>query len=312
MMGTLGPENPTKPGTYRFNATDGTAPSDAMILSPDGDNEGNGSDFRPRVGSACVAVMPTSMGACFIIGFWKPPLSNDESDEIPTVGNAEENRIGGDKSWKTAGGAVFALKHGGSVIIEGGPGTGIILNPLNNTISVRCRNLQEIADGYQANRGRKNPGKTSPETLATVDHHDRVGASSTRVREQTGDLPKKARREFTLSSIMQTKIGRTGTIRIKETYYDDGSWISEGPKYQWGGKDAKEPMVLGLELSAVLKSIMKIISNIRVPTAWGPSGKPLPPTPIELSQLSSELDGKILSTYMFHTKKPAEPGKVTE
>lgn len=312
LVGTIGPENPKHPGTYRFNSTDGYSPPDAMLLSPDGDLDGNGSEFRPREGSPCVAVLIGGRGACFILGFWKAPTSNPDTDEAPSVGNASDNNIGGDKVWKTAGGATLALKHGGVVIVEGGEGVSIILNPQNQVMSLRSRNMTQIADGYRSIRGRKEPNKTLPQTLSTVEYYDQVGASATRVQEKTGSLPDKARRELTVASITTTKLGRTGTIKLRERYYDDGSWIAEGPKYQWGGKEAKEPFVLGLELVDVLKKMMKIISGIRVPTAWGPSGKPLPPTPIELSKLSNELNDKILSTYMFHTKKPAAPGEVKE
>ena len=81
--------------------------------------------------------------------------------------------------------------------------------------------------------------------------------------------------------------------------------------WQWssgtGGSGASEPIVLGNALVSVIKSLSKIIQGIKVPTAWGPSGTPLPPTPTDLIGLEGDLDD-ILSDYMFSTKKPAKIG----
>ncbi len=112
------------------------------------------------------------------------------------------------------------------------------------------------------------------------------------------------RHEFSVAEVnFQVPTDPITTTRARERYFADGSWTAEGPKYQWGGDDADEPIVLGNALVDVIKELSRIIKQLKVPTAWGPSGTPLPPTPTDLLALENNLDD-ILSEYMFTTKEP--------
>jgi hypothetical protein len=302
-FGRLGEENPKHPGTYRFSTSTGISVNDAHILSPDADSGGNGQNSKPTAGSYGVAVMTTDGAQCFVIGFHHPPKFDDNSDVAPEVGNPDDNNSGGDKVWRTAGDASFILKRGGAVIIEGGAGTGVILNPLNNTMTLRASNFSQIADGYRASRGRKEIGKTKPSTVHEDEFLHQVGPSFQRMRVRHGDLDGNARRELELASVTVIGSKETAIVKTRETYYSDGSWVGNGPKYQWGA-DASEQGVLGNALVAAIGELIDIIKALKVGTAWGPSTPPLPDIQLKLQNLKTQLSGKILSTYIFLSKSP--------
>lgn len=304
LFGVVGEENPTRPGIYRFSSTDGIVVNDAHILSPDYDTKGTGEHTKPRPGSTCVAVMTTNGAQCFIIGFSRSPTVDDQSDDPPVVGVPDDSDTSGDKVYKTANGASFVLKRGGAVIIEGGPGTGVILNPLNNQMSLRSTNFRQNADGYLSKRGRVTPGSTEPATSHEEAFLHQVGPTYDRMRTLHGTFDSNARKRFELAAVKIVSSKEIVSIKTRETYFADGSWIGEGPKYQWGGDSADEPAVLGKQLVEVFNTLIGIIENLKVSTAWGPSGPPLPPTPIDLENLKSQLSDKILSTFAFFSKKP--------
>ncbi|KKK68352.1 hypothetical protein LCGC14_2944930, partial [marine sediment metagenome] len=162
--------------------------------------------------------------------------------------------------------------------------------------------------GYRASRGRVH--KEFPEALAEEEFFDRIlqrGSTSIAVRIRNGKVDDTVRRELTVAKVdFAVPTDPVETILARESYLNDGSWISEGPKYQWGGSSADEPVVLGNALVTIIKRLSSIIRAIKVPTAWGPSGTPLPPTPTDLISLDNDLDD-ILSNYMFTTKEPVEP-----
>ena len=251
-----------------------------------------------------MAAFTTDGAQCFIIGFHRAPRFNEDNDDPPVVGNVDDNTISGDKVFQTSGGAKIMLKRGGSVVVEAGPGAGIIMNPLNNRMSMRSTNLQIIADGFRSQHGRSEPGSTEPRTIHLQEFLDQVGPAFDRWRTTAGSVSDKIRRRHELASVTVAGSKEVGVIKTRETYYEDGSWVGEGPKYQWGGESADEPIALGNELVDALTTLMDIIKNLKVATAWGPSGPPLPPTPIELEKLKAELPKKILSTFLFASKKP--------
>lgn len=305
LFGVLGEENSTRPGVYRFTSSTGLSVPDAHILSPDTDIAGNGESSKPNPGTPCVALMTSDGAQCFICGFQRPPVFDEDGDGDPSVGNPDDNNSSGDKVYRTAGGASFILKRGGAVVIEGGPGTGIIMNPVNNQMSLRSSNFRHIVDGYQALRGRKEPGGTQPETFHEESYLNQVGPSFDRERLTHGSVEGSARRQFSLASVTVVASQETVTLKTRETYFADGSWVGEGPKYQYGGSDASEPFVMGNALVECMSKLMDIIKALKVNTAWGPSTPPIPPTPIDLDKLKSELGDKILSNYMFLTKEPS-------
>jgi len=306
LFGRLGEENPNHPGTYLFQSTDGFAVKDAHILSPDVDVGGAGEVTKPTPGSYCLAAFTADGAQCFVIGFARIPTVDEESDDPPQVGNPDDNNSSGDKVFRTAGGATMILKRGGAVIIEGGEGTAVIMNPVNNTMTLRSSNFGHVVDGYSASRGRKEIGKTKPNTLHEEMFLHQVGPSHDRLTIRHGDLEDDLRRELELASVTVVGGTETATIRTRETINADGEWIGYGPKYQWGGAAAKEPAVLGLALVEVFGKLFDIIKALKVNTAWGPSTPPLPPTPIDLEKLRSELSDKILSTFAFFSKNPAD------
>ena len=304
LFGRLGEENPNHPGTYRFSSEDGFIVNDAHILSPDLDAKGRGQRNRPAAGAFCIAVMSHSGAGCFIIGFQAVPSWDEQSDDPPAVGNADDNQTSEDKVFRTSGGAALILKRGGGVIIEGGAGTGVILNPLNNTMTLRAANYNQIADGYSASRGRKQPGKTDPATLHDESFQHQVGPSFDRVEISHGSVNEKARRQLTIEAVTVAGSNQTAIAKTRETYNSDGSWVGEGPKYQWGGDGADEPVPLGNQLVTKLGELIDIVKSLKVNTAWGPSTPPLPDTILKLVQLKSELSDAILSKYLFVSKKP--------
>lgn len=306
LFGVIGAENTTKgrEGTYRFSSSCGIVVPDAHILSADADIKGGGDHARPRPGSTCVAVMTTNGAQCFVIGFSRSPTVDDESDDPPTVGTPDDSDTSGDKVYKTAGGASFILKRGGAVIIEGGPGTGVILNPLNNQMSLRSANFRQNADGYLAKRGRVSPGSTEAPTTHEEAFLHQVGSTYDRIKIRHGTLDGGARRELEIAAVSIIASQEVATVKTRETYFADGHWIGEGPKYQWGGSGADEPAVLGNALVAAISKLIDIVTQLKVGTAWGPSTPPIPPTPTDLAQLKAELSDKILSTFAFFSKKP--------
>jgi hypothetical protein len=306
LYGVIGEENPNRPGTYRFTSSMGHLVNDAQCLSPDLDAQGNGEITRPTPGTPCVALMTADGAACYICGFAKPPEFDEDGDDDPVIGNPDDNSTSGDKVFKTAGGASFILKRGGAVIVEGGPGTGVIMNPVNNQMSLRSSNFRQTVDGYLVRRGRTDPGETSPNTTHDEEWLHQVGPSFDRVRVSHGDLDSNARRKFTLGAVTVISSKESVTLKTRETYFANGSWVGEGPKYQWGGSGADEPIVLGNALVDAMNELMDIISKLTVNTAWGPSTPPLPATQQGLSTLKQKLGGNILSTYLFSTKDPAK------
>ena len=304
LFGVIGEENAKRPGVYRFSSTCGIVVNDAHVLSADADPRGGGDHARPRSGSTCVAVMTTNGAQCFIIGFSRSPQVDDESDDPPAVGTPDDSDTAGDKVYKTSGGASLLLKRGGAIVLEGGPGSGFILNPLNNQMSMRAANFRQNAEGYLAKRGRQKPGSTDPETTHEEAFLHQVGPSYDRVKITHGNLDSDARRKLELAAVKIISSKEVLEIKTRETYFSDGSWVGEGPKYQWGGASATEPAVLGNALVEAFSKLIDIITQLKVGTAWGPSTPPLPPTPVDLAQLKAELSDKILSTFAFFSKNP--------
>jgi hypothetical protein len=303
----IGEENPDHPGTYFFQSTNGFSSNDAHILSPDANPDGAGESTKPHPGSTCVALVSTDGGQVFICGFQRIPKFADE-DDAPDVGNPDDNAVAGDKVYKTAGGATLILKRGGAVIVEGGAGVSVLLNPANNQMSLRSTNFAHSADGYSAKRGRASIGQTSPEAVHSEMFLHQLGPSHDRFSVEHGDLSGDTRRRLTLASVTVFAGEEVATIVTRESYKSDGSWIGEGPKYQWGGAGADEPAVLGNQLVEALGTLIDIVKNLKVNTAWGPSTPPIPPTPIDLARLKGELSGKILSTFLFLSKDPPDLG----
>ena len=304
----------TKPGLYHFDGigmNGAIAVDDVQLLHPDADLEGTGIQSSPSNPSACVVVGGPG-GAFFAIGFTRAPSFDDESDTPPELGHTEANAVAGDKSFTTTGGASLLLKAGGGTVLESGGSASLLLNKLNGQYSLVSSNMAETADGYVAGFGRVTPGATDPETRAVVEYRDQTGPSYMRVRIKHGTMDGNAKREITVSSMTETPASKTGVIKLRETYYDDGSWIGEGSKYQWGGSSADEPAVLGNKLVDAFKSLFSALKQLTVNTAWGPSGPPLPSFTTQLDQIQHELSSKILSTYLFLTKDPASPGSTTE
>ena len=304
LYGCIGEEQADKPGVYRFCSTDGFVVNDAHILSPDVDNEGGGESTKPRPGSPCVALMSTNGAQCFIVGFHRAPTFDEDSDDLPSVGNPDDNVSAGDKVYKTSGGATLVLKRGGSLFLEAGPGVSIVCNPQNNRMTLRSANYKVVADGYLATRGRQEIGKTEPETFHREDFLTMAGGPHDRFRVDHGNLPDDARRQLELAEVTVVLSQTTTTVKTRETYFSDGSWVGEGPKYQWGGGDADEPAVLGNQLVEAFETLFGIIKALKVNTAWGPSTPPIPPTPIDIDKLQNELSGKILSTFLLLSKDP--------
>jgi hypothetical protein len=305
MYGSVGAECPGCPGLYRFTSSCGRD-LPAHILSPDVDNLDGGESSKPRPGSAAVAVMSTNGSECFVVGFQRlPKYPDDDTDETPMVGSAEFNDSPGDRSYRTAGGARMLLRSGGAVILEGGQVSSICLNPKNNTMTLRSTNMNAVADGYRLFRGRQNIGETKPEVVHEEEFLSQVGPSFDRFTVRHGNLDGGGRRELSLSSITVIAGQETGSLLTRETYNDEGHWLGEGKRYQWGA-DAKEPIVLGNALVTAMNKLMDIIGKLTVNTAWGPSTPPLPATTAALEQLKGELGSNILSKYLFSTQDPTD------
>jgi hypothetical protein len=307
MYGTVGEECSDCPGVYNFSSSCGRTPK-AQILSPDVDTLGRGKVTKPRPGSTAVAIMSSNGSECFIVGFHRVAQFDEDKDEKPSVGNAEDNHSPGDKVEETKGGARMLLRDGGAVLIEGGPGTNISLNPVNNRMTLRSTNLGMVADGYRTSRGRHpETPKTSPETIHEEEFLHQVGPSFDRFRVRHGDLGDNKRRELSLASVTVVAGQETATIVTKETYHSDGSWVGEGKFYRWGGAGADEPIVLGNVLVDTMNAMLDLISKLTVNTAWGPSTPPLPGTQKAIADIKVDLAaGNILSNFLFSTKDSAD------
>ena len=306
LFGICGEENENHPGTYRFSSTDGVVINDAQLLTQDADVNGSGEYSKPRAGSMCVCFMPRDGAPAFINGFQDPPKWDEDGEsEEPDIGTQPDIATTGDKVFQTAEGAKLIFRRGGLVHIEGGPGTSILLGTVNNQMTLRSTNFNHLLSGYRAKRGRKDPNKTAANTRHEEEFWNQVGASYDAVKLRHGDLEDDARRELTITESVSAAGQTAATLKTRETYYRDGKWRGEGPEYRWGGgpDTATEPIVLGTALVSVLNDLINAIKGITVPTAWGPSGTPL--NVAAFATLANQLN-KILSEFMFTSKKPAE------
>src|SRR5579859_2513023 len=323
LVGVLGSENSARPGLYTFRgfgsgANECYEVNDAIVLTADASLSGSGSHFKPMEGSPCVALLGPG-GSVWIVGFHLPPRFDQEGEEAPTIGEAGDaagplNNVAGDKVLRTDGDAALLLKRGGSALVQGGSGATTMWLKETNTVSTRAQNLNEQADGARRARGRIQVGKTAPETLATDEFFDQVGPSATRVRLRHGHVDAKVRRELTVSNVTYSGGSVTGPVKLRETYNDDGSWVGEGQKYQYGGTGADQKAVLGGVLGDLLKDLIDILQNLKVGTAWGPSAVPVADTITKLQKLKADyLDsGKIVSDYIFFSKQAPKPGAVSD
>lgn len=322
LVGVLGPESSTRPGTYGFSGY-GSGPNecyqvaDAIVLTPDGSLSGSGSHFKPAEGSLCVALAGPG-GSVWIVGFHLPPRFDQSGQVAPVIGDAGDqagplNNVAGDKVLRTDGDAALLLKRGGSAMVQGGPGAMTNWLKQTNTVSTRAQNVSEQADGARRVRGRIKLGKTDPETRAVDQFFDQVGPSATRVQLRHGHLEGSARRELTVSEVSYAGGSVKGTVKLRETYNDDGSWVGEGQKYQFG-KDADENALLGNVVASLLKDLIDILKNLKVNTAWGPSATPVADTIAKLTKLQADYidNGKIKSDYVFFKKRAGNPGTVNE
>lgn len=306
----------TKPGLYRFEFESGSGHrvvDDAHLLCPDSDFSGNGDYRKPRNPSPAVGVSGPG-GSVWIIGFIRPPRFDDSKNDAPAVGNADDNQVGGDWVRSTAGGARIMLKHGGAVVLEGGPLASLSLNPVNGTIAQRSQNLTVATDGFAQSRGRVEPGSTKPATVTTDEFYSQVGPAATRIRLRHGSIGSDIARELTVATIAAAAGGVTGKVMVRETYGNDGSWTGEGPSYKWGGELATERAVLGDALVSMMKDIIDLLKNFKVITPSGPSTGLTPDTVVQLEEIApTHLDsGKILSNYIYLSKLPRDPGVVKD
>lgn len=316
-------ESVVKRNLYVVRTTQGHMIPDCILLSPHayGTTSKNrfdadklpGQYSKPYAGAFCV-VLTSNGGVAFIAGFWNPPTqtSPNETDKVTSETNPGsiddvDARTNGDWIIRSEKGLIN-VKRMGAIIIESGASIRQTMNPLDGTHFSQCKTRLDIAEGYRASRGRVH--KEFPEALAEEEFFDRIlqrGSTSIAVRIRNGKVDDTVRRELTVAKVdFAVPTDPVETILARESYLNDGSWISEGPKYQWGGSSADEPVVLGNALVTIIKRLSSIIRAIKVPTAWGPSGTPLPPTPTDLISLDNDLDD-ILSNYMFTTKEPVEP-----
>lgn len=307
---TLVEENSRAPGTYTCVSMGGRGFPDAHLLTPDADLEDGGEFRKPRSGSVCLVAAAEGSSA-WILGFARAPKFDENSNDVPVVGDVSDNQVQGDRVFRTTGGATFILKQGGAIVLEAGGAVGITMNPLNGTMSERAKNRNVVTDGYQEAQGRKSPGSTKPETRDTVDHFNQVGLSADRVREQYGDLDGSARSQMTVASVVQTKLGVTGTVKYRETHFADGSCVIEGSKLQLG-KGADENAVLGNQLVSALKELIDTIKQLKVGTATGPSTPPLADTQLKLTELENKLSSQILSNFIFLSRIGMVPEPITE
>jgi hypothetical protein len=182
----------------------------------------------------------------------------------------------------------------------------LILNPINNQVSMRSTNFLHSADGYLAERGRIDPGSVKPGTISEESYLSQVGPSYDRVTVKNGTVDEAARRQMEIASINIVAGQEVAAVKTRETHYADGSWVGEGPKYQWG-EGADEPAVLGRQLVDVMGQLIDIVKGLQVNTAWGPSGPVLPNIVANLESLKSQLSDKILSTFAYFSKNPSTP-----
>lgn len=317
-LGLVKGKNQVLPGAYVVDTTDGFEFNDAVPILNHWDNASNAGDYvHYKIGSTVIVVTTNDGCMPMIIGCVRLPRFVEESDEsMPVLDHDQEAPDEGDRVIQTAGGARLILRDGGMAILEGGAGaTSITMDTaLPNSltkITARSPSWNQVNDGYQVYRGRPLGDANKEQTSSREDFFDKVGPSSVRVSIRHGNVTSTVRRELTVSSVTQTKLGTTGTIKLRERYYADGSWVGEGAKYQWGD-GADEPFVLGKQLVSVMEQLIDKIKTLQVNTAWGPSGPPLPNIVADLETLKASLSGKILSTYLFGSKTSKPPGTVNE
>jgi len=313
----------TRRGLYIVKTSDDLYLENCFLLSPTGfrstgaighrrfkPDQVPGMHSKPYPGALCL-VGTAQGGEAFILGFWNPPSTiategDDYTNETtPGVVDDKDARTAGDWLLRTEN-ALLNLKRGGSLVIECGATIRQTLNPDNGNHFTQARSRIDVSEGYKLTRNRLKD--TERETLSTEEFFDKIlqrGQSATRIRVRNGRISSSTRYELSIAEVNYATItDPIVSFKARERYFDDGSWIAEGPKYQWGGDGADEPIVLGNALADIISDLCDIIGAIKVPTAWGPSGTPLPPTAIDLySKVKRKLDN-FKSDYIFATKKP--------
>jgi len=315
-------EDVTKQNLYVVRTTQGHLIPDCICLSPASYGSSTKNTFsatkqpgvysKPYTGAFCV-VATSNGGAAYIIGYFNPPttarLDDDGTTTDSNPGSADDvdAQTQGDHIIRSEN-SIFNMKRLGAILVESGASIRQTMNPSDGTYFTQAKRRTDVSEGYMLARSRID--ENQPETLSTEDFFDKLlqrGSKSTRVRIKNGKVDSSAVRELTVTEVnFVTPASPIETIKARERYFSDGSWVAEGPEFRWGGSLADEPVVLGNALVAVIKELSRIIKGIKVSTAWGPSGTPLPPTPTDLVTLENDID-KILSDYMFATKKPAIP-----
>ena len=304
-LGCILDEHPDHPNVYKVCTTDGRYFPHAYPLSSDLDKNGFGEVTKPRIGSMCVICTTTDGAQPFILGFHGPARFDDESDVAPTADAAAANQTAGDKSYTTEGGGRLMMKRGGLVSFEGGPGASLMLNPVNNRATLRSANMGLAADGYRSSRGRKNVEGDSAETLEQSDYANQVGVSFDRVRLEHGQVDGSVRRRLTVASVVIVNGQEQEQVVTRETYDSSGTWVGEGPRYQWSA-DADEPAVLGNLLLDALTKIVQAVITLQVSTPFGVS---TPPVSADVIRLGTELLPKLqaremVSDFLFFAKSP--------
>jgi hypothetical protein len=313
----------TKRGLYIVKTTDDLFLENCFLLSPVGfrstgsvgqrrfkPDQVPGMHSKPYPGALCL-VGTSQGGMAFILGFWNPPSTvategDDYTNETtPGVVDDRDARTAGDWLIRTENG-LLNLKRGGSLVLECGATIRQTLNPDNGNHFTQSKSRIDVSEGYKLTRNRLKD--TERETLSTEEFFDKIlqrGQTATRIRIRNGRVSSSVRHELSIAEVNYATItDPIVSFKARERYFDDGSWVAEGPKFQWGGGDADEPIVLGNVLADIISDLCDIIGSITVQTAWGPSIRVLIPTPLDLhSKIKSKLKN-FKSDYMFATKSP--------
>lgn len=302
-LGCIVEENRSRKNVYRVCTTDGLYFPQARILSPDADKRGFGEYSKPRNGSHCVIVTTNDGAQPFIVGFHAPDIFDEDADVEPVADQPQTNQVAGDKTYSTEGGARFMMKRGGMVILEGGLGASLALNPVTNRATLRSSNMLLAADGLRIASGRKNVEADSPDTLHVSDYQDQVGTSYDRVRIRHGKVASSTRREVTVSGVTFIGGREQEEVRYRETINSSGEWVGEGPKYSFAD-GASERAPLGDLLMDAIAQIIQAIATLQVSTPFGATSPPISSDAIRLSTelLPRVKAGELLSDYIFFAK----------
>ena len=161
--------------------------------------------------------------------------------------------------------AEVTVTVGGVVKVRTTSATNITLHPVGERIIQRCQSLLAFSDAYRIESGRVT-GKSGGVEFGAITfetYKNKVGPSRTEVRIKNGQVDGTTVHQFSVDNLATTAGKTLGTSDFNWTISDSGDWWVTNCSSMHIGDIANEPVVLGAQLVALLKSLIMDMSTVR-------------------------------------------------